>query len=791
MPTQQDSLDPTSLGSDLPELQRQLADAQRRLLLTLEAAGAAGAWRWDMRTQRLTADARFAVMTGQDPLELAEGVPTSRFFNGIHPGDVARVRIAVAGILAGAAVFSKDYRLLREDGGVRWIHADGGTILDDDDQPIEFIGTLVDVTDRKRTEDHLRIAQTAGQVGTFEHAAGYGTVSVSHQFCSLLGLHPTSALPVRTINLLVHPEDPQVIDRTAPAEARPGRNIEFRITRADTGEMRWLARRGEYVPDLEGRGFRYIGVIYDITESKRIEERLRLLNEALSESVRERTRERDQVWQNSRDLLTIIGANGLIRDLNPAWTSILGYKTSELVGRPFADLATDADRDAARMLASGEAGARRETIEFALPVADGSRRWFSWSATVDGDLTFAYGRDITAERQQAEILRETEDQLRQSQKMEAVGQLTGGIAHDFNNMLTGVIGSLDVMKRRIADRRYDDLGRFMDAAVTSAERAAALTHRLLAFSRRQSLDPKPTDVVQLIASMRDLLGRTLGEQITLETILTDHCWQAVTDANQLESAVLNLVINARDAMPDGGRLTISVANESLSNRSGGNDELTSGDYVVVSVADNGEGMPQEVIEKAFDPFFTTKPIGQGTGLGLSMIYGFARQSGGHVKLASVLGEGTSVSLYLPRNTDPERAAEPAPTVSTPRGRGESVLIVEDDAAVRLLVVAVLEELGYIAIEAPDGHHALPILQSGARVDLLISDVGLPGLNGRQLADMARLWRPELPVLFITGYAAMAATRADFLSPGMDMILKPFVVGDLASKIRTALGVTLE
>jgi PAS domain S-box-containing protein len=788
VPTQQDLPDGSSPESDLADVQRQLIDARRRLNLTLEAAGAAGSWRWDITRQRLTADARFAALTGQDALDLAEGVPTSCFFNGIHPEDVARVRIAVAGILAGAAVFSKEYRLLREDGGSRWIHAEGRAVLDDADQPVAFSGTLVDVTARKRTEDQLRVAQTAGQVGTFEYVDGSATVSVSHQFCRLVGLHPTSTLPVRTINLLVHPEDRPLIDRTWTTKPRLERNIEFRITRADTGETRWLARRGEYVQDLEATGLRYIGVIYDITESKRIEERLRLANEALSESVRERTRERNQVWQNSRDLLTIVDADGAIRDVNPAWSAILGFEPADLLGRPFVELVKDEDRERARQLISHQLEEPHEAVEFELMASDGSPRWFSWSATAEGNLIYAYGRHITAERRQAEILRETEDLLRQSQKMEAVGQLTGGIAHDFNNMLTGVIGSLDVMKRRIAARRYDELGQFMEAAISSAERAAALIHRLLAFSRRQSLDRKPIDVIGLIASMRDLLDRTLGEQIKLDIVLPQYCWHAVTDANELESAVLNLVINARDAMPNGGRLTIEVKNASLADRRTARaDDLASGDYVVVCVADNGEGMAPEVIEKAFDPFFTTKPIGQGTGLGLSMVYGFARQSGGHVKIASSPGQGTSVYLYLPRNTAPVQVAAPITAVATPRGQGETVVIVEDDASVRLLVVAVLEELGYRAVEASDGNQALPILQSSMQVDLLISDVGLPGLNGRQLADIVRQTRPDLPVLFMTGYAAMAASRADFLAPAMDMIAKPFAVEVLANKIQSMLA----
>ncbi|WIJ25837.1 PAS domain S-box protein [Devosia sp. RR2S18] len=787
MLTNEDMDESGSSQVELAELQRQIKDARHRLELTLEAAGAAGGWVWDIAARRLTADPRFAALTGQDPLELAQGVPTSKFFTSIHPEDVRRIRLAVAGMLAGAEVFSKDFRLQREDGGIRWVHAHGGTVLNEQDQPIRFHGTLIDVTDRKRTEDQLRVAQTAGEIGTFEHTEGYGTVAVSRQFCRLLGLHPTNVLPVRTINLLVHPEDRPIIDPKLPSKPRSERNIEFRITRADTGETRWLARRGEYQEDMETSGLRYIGVLYDITDSKRIEERLRLSNEALSENVRERTRERNQVWQNSRDLLTVVGVDGVIRDVNPAWHTVLGYEEASLIGRAFVDLANGQERDQAQRLVAFNRSSPPASEEVALVGAGGSLHVFSWDAAAEGELIYLYGHDITAERKQAEILQETEALLRQSQKMEAVGQLTGGIAHDFNNMLTGIIGSLDIMKRRIANKRYDELDKFMSAAITSAQRAASLTHRLLAFSRRQSLDRKPTDVVPLINSIRDLLTRTLGERITLQTVLPESCWRAVTDANQLESALLNLAINARDAMPDGGQLRIEVANVTFAEGiTSSVDEVPVGDYLRIAVIDTGEGMPTEVLDKAFDPFFTTKPIGQGTGLGLSMIYGFVRQSGGHVEIASTVGKGTTVSVYLPRDHGAPSITS-SPTIErTPLGEGETVLVVEDDPAVRLLVVDVLQELGYLALEAADSDGALPILQSSARLDLLISDVGLPGLNGRQLADLARQSRPELRVLFITGYAAMAASRSDFLGAGMDMITKPFAMDDLATKIRQML-----
>ena len=385
-----------------------------------------------------------------------------------------------------------------------------------------------------------------------------------------------------------------------------------------------------------------------------------------------------------------------------------------------------------------------------------------------------------------------EDALRHAQKMEAVGQLTGGIAHDFNNMLTGIIGSLDLMQRYIAAGRSDEIGRFTDAAVSSAHRAAALTHRLLAFSRRQSLDRRPLDPNQLVASLEDLFQRTKGAHITLKVQLGHDIWPVNTDASQLENALLNLVINARDAMPNGGELLIETANSYLD----GTDITTpepvkAGDYVMLGVCDNGTGMAPKILAKAFDPFFTTKPIGQGTGLGLSMIYGFAQQSGGHVTLHSEPGQGTCVRLYLPRlhgtslaSSLPASLSEAAPVALA----GEAVVVVEDDPAVRMLVVNVLDELGYTAHQAADARTALPLLESDLRVDLLVTDVGLPGMNGRQLAEIARQHRPGLRILFMTGYAEKAAERQGFLEDGMDMVAKPFSIDVLATKIRSMISV---
>jgi PAS domain S-box-containing protein len=763
--------------------------AERRLQMMVDAAGATCSWDWDIPGKRLVADARFAVITQQDPVALADGVATRHFFNAIHPDDLAKVKLAVAGILAGSEVFSKEYRLLRNDGGYRWVQASGRAILNDEDEPVRFVGTLVDITEQKRVNEQLRIAQSAGGIGTFEQIVGYNTLSVSAQLCRLFGLHPTRILPVRTLNNLIHPDDGPVFDLDDPDRLRIETNSEFRVRRADDGEERWLARRGEFVDNIQSSGRRYVGVVFDITEARQTQERLRQANQELSDIARESLRERNRVWKNSRDVLVVMDTGGILRDVNPAWTQVLGYPASEVIGKTFLEFVRASDRDQVRDELTRATGNTHSALETQIVHRDGTPRTISWMTSREEKRVYAYGRDVTIEKQQKAILEDTEDRLRQSQKMEAVGQLTGGIAHDFNNMLTGVIGALSIIKRRIAANRLDELDKFIDAATVSAHRAASLTHRLLAFSRRQSLNRELVDVGQLLASMEDLFRRTLGEQIVLRLDVASHTWKAVTDANQLESAILNLVINARDAMPEGGTLTIETANVVMAEPDPARGEtLQPGPYMVLAVRDTGIGMSPATIEKAFDPFFTTKPIGQGTGLGLSMIYGFAKQSGGHVRIESRVGEGTTIRLYLPGSQEEASAQAPAfgSGSAPPRGEGETVLVVEDDDSVRMLVVDVLKELGYRVIEAIDGNQALPTIEGTGRIDLMVSDVGLPGLNGRQLAEIAIAARPTLKVLFITGYAATAASRADFLAPGMQMITKPFAIDDLAQKVRELL-----
>lgn len=759
---------------------QQLSATQERIRQAQAIAGAAGAWEWDVETDRLFADVRFAELYGLDPVAASHGMPTKVFYSAVHAEDRMRLRIAVAGVMHGADLFAKDYRVVGADGAVRWVSARGGADRDAYNAPLRFRGVLSDITEQKRIEEQLHVAQTAGGVGTFEYIGGFGTVSVSGQFCRLLGLHPTDTLPVRTINGLVHPDDPSLIGGVRDSGADALSYLECRVIRADTGETRWLARRGEHRNDGHTLGDRFLGVIYDITASKLAEAQLRQFAETLEIRVAERTRERDRVWNNARELLVVIGPQGDIQAASPSWRALLGR--TPIHGDSFFDHMHD--EDARRMRFALPQG-RLTNFEARHEAADGALRWISWNTSREDDLVYGYGRDVTDEKGRAQALAETAEQLRQAQKMEAVGQLTGGIAHDFNNMLTGVIGALDITRRRMSEGRYQDLDRFMEAAVTSAQRAAGLTHRLLAFSRRQTLDPRPVDLSRLVGSMEDMLRRTLGEQVTLEVALQSDTMLAVSDTNQLENAILNLAINARDAMPGGGVLTLRTANATLDAAYAAlHDGVSPGDYVAVIVSDTGQGMPADVISKAFDPFYTTKPIGQGTGLGLSMVYGFMKQTGGHVRIDSKVGEGSTISLYLPVHTgDVELFAQPSDPQPAPRGSGETVLVVEDDRAVRLLIVEALHELGYDALEAADSLEALPIIESGRALDLLITDVGLPGLNGRQLAEIARQTRPGLPILFVTGYAANAVVRADFLGPGMDMVAKPFAMDDLAAHIR--------
>lgn len=441
-------------------------------------------------------------------------------------------------------------------------------------------------------------------------------------------------------------------------------------------------------------------------------------------------------------------------------------------------------------------GAWRWHLARAVPIRDTEGRIIRWVGTntdiQDQKEVSAALTDINAAlesrvNERTQQLREAEEKLRQAHKMEAVGQLTGGLAHDFNNLLQGISGALDRIQSRIANGKWSDVDRFLKAAMDAANRAAALTHRLLAFSRQQTLDPRPANINHLIAGLDDLIRQTMGPAIEVTVACADDLWPTKIDVPQLENALLNLCINARDAMPDGGKLAIETANRLLDDAAARERDVPPGEYVSVSVTDTGTGMTPEIMARAFDPFFTTKPLGQGTGLGLSMIYGFVRQSGGQVRMYSEVAHGTAVRLYLPRYFGALEKETPPHGEPMDRGSGETVLVVDDDPTVRMLVTEVLSENAYNILEATDGPSAARLIESDCRIDLLITDVGLPGgMNGRQIADAARMRRPDLKVLFITGYAESSAVTNGNLGPGMAVLAKPFAMSTLGSKIRTML-----
>ncbi|MES2492487.1 MAG: ATP-binding protein [Pseudomonadota bacterium] len=604
----------------------------------LAVAAASGTWNWDIPGEILHVDRKFAELYGIAAEAGLAGVPASKFFSAIHPMDRARIRIAVAGILAGAELFSKEFRVVGVDGLSRWVHGRGQCHFDADEQPVRFTGLLVDVTERKRTEERLRIAQSAGGVGTFEYIDGYATASVSDEFCRLLGLHPASVLPAQTINSVVVAGQDLLIPGPHGEVMPSALDGTFEIVRNDDGAHRWIERRGEVL--REGLGYRLVGVVYDVTKAKEQEAKLLELNETLE------------------------------------------YRVEQAV----------ADRRAA------------------------------------------------------------EDALRQSQKMEAVGQLTGGIAHDFNNLLMAISSSLYLLKKRMpSDPQVE---RLIENALQGAQRGAALTQRMLAFARRQDLKPVHVAVPDLVNGMLDLLDRTLGPAWSIECEFPDFLPPVVADANQLEMAILNLAVNARDAMSDGGPIRIVAETRDWPPELVG--ELKPGNYLRLSVIDSGTGMDEETLARAMEPFFTTKGVGKGTGLGLSMIHGLANQLNGTFTLQSAPAKGTIASLWLPAGLGPIEASVQRVTETRSLTHNLKILAVDDDPLILMNTAELLEDMGHEVIEAMSGAKALALFAEHGDIDLVITDQAMPGMMGTHLAEQIELVRPDIPLILATGYGDLPA-----------------------------------
>jgi PAS domain S-box-containing protein len=617
----------------------------------------------------------------------------------------------------------------------------------------------------------------------FTAAAGGGNTYVSPQFCAFTGQTAEQVLR-EGWSACLHPDDvapTYAARRQTLAEGTPF-EIEYRFRRHD-GVYRWFLGRSVPVRDEAGEIVSWIGTGTDIDARKKAEAALVESNATLEQRVAARTRELERIFNLSTDIIAVSNFAGEFVALSPAWERITGHSVAAGIGNPIAAHLHPDDVGETEAVRASLHGGEPASVVNRYRRADGNYCWLSWHSVPlpDEQLIYSVARDITAER-------EREEQLRQSQKMEVVGQLTGGVAHDFNNLLTIILGSLELLQRGLgnADPR---LSRRVEAAMDGAKRAAALTHRLLAFSRRQPLAPRAIDVNRLLAGMSDMLHRTLGEAVAVDVVPAAGLWPALADANQLENAVLNLAVNARDAMPAGGLLTIETQNAYLDEpTAAAPSDAAAGQYVMIAVSDNGAGMSPEVKAKLFEPFFTTKPQGQGTGLGLAQVYGFIKQSDGHVEVFSESGEGTTIRLYLPRPRG-ESLAESMPVVDTAphNGAGETILLVEDEEGVRNFGAEILEELGYRVLTAEHGVAALAVLDAHPELALLFTDVVLTGpMNGRMLADEAARRRPNLPVLFTTGYTSDAIIHHGRLDEGINFIGKPFTAAALAQAIRQAL-----
>ena len=797
----------------------------------LSAAEYIGAWSLDLDTLELSASATCRSTFGRD------GNASFTYDDlraTIHPEDCERMTSAVARSIESGCDYDIEYRIVTPTGELRWVDIRGQVALDDTGRPCRMSGISIDMTSRRSAEarrrsrqqlserlrdldDPAEIAYAAADLlgRTLQVSrAGYGTIDPVAETITIE--RDWNADGVQSLaGVLRFREYGSYIDELKRGETVvvDDARLDPRTTLTADALIGISARSFINMPVTEHGGL--VGLLYvnhrdtrhwtdddlafvrEVGERTRAavarriaEEQLRSLAASLESQVAERTRERDRTWNNSQDLLVVVDQAGVFQAANPAWERILGWTQSEVVGHRHTDFSHPDD-------VAGSEGALQVATHRRLPRhenrmrhRDGSYRWIAWVASPDDGLVYASGRHITAEKEAALELEAAQEQLRQSQKMEAVGQLTGGLAHDFNNLLTGITGSLELLEVRLAQGRTNEIDRYVRSAQSATKRAAALTHRLLAFSRRQTLDPRIVDVNRLIADLEELVRRTVGPQIEVEVVGATGLWSAFIDANQLENALLNLCINARDAMPDGGRLTIETSNKWIDERSARERDLVAGQYIALCVTDTGTGMTPDTAARAFDPFFTTKPLGAGTGLGLSMVYGFARQSGGQVRVYTELGQGTTMCLYLPRQVGIDDVSQVDAEVRPHRARqeGRTVLVVDDEPTVRMLVLEIVEGETLAALEAVDGAGALTILRSDARIDLLITDVGLPGgINGRQVADAARLQRPDLPVLFITGYAENAAVGNGHLGHGMSLLTKPFSVVTLTRRIHELIG----
>ncbi len=773
--------------TELHEAEVALREGEQRYQLFTDYASD---WIWEM-----DADLRFsffserlAEITGVDPGQL---IGKRRWEITEEDTDAEHWRRHRADLEAHRPFHDFRYSVSRPFGRLLYLSLSGKPRFDEHGVFQGYRGTAREITEEVLAQQAL--AHSERRLAEAAHMAKLGYVTwdeerdrpihASEEYIRTLGLGSVEEFLERIKSRkqlhqdFIHPED---IDRCnaeimSAVAATRNTELEHRIVRPD-GEVRHVRAIGERVADAQGRTIRSHVSIQDITDLRRAEAALRE-NEARFRAI----------FENTSDIIAVISPDGTMLMQSPSVTELLGYLPEERVGESATKYVHAEDLDKVADAVERLMKKPNELVSLRLRLRHKDRSWRIFDTlgrnAIEvpgiGGLVFT-SRDVTAQV-------ELEEHLRQAQKMEAVGQLTGGVAHDFNNILGIVLGNLEIAKDRLAPG--SGLSRYLESAIQATQRGATLTQRLLAFSRKQPLRPESVHVDRLTRSMSDMLRRSLGETIEIEIAGDAGLWPCRVDPGQLENVLLNLAINARDAMPEGGRLTIESTNMHLGDDyTAAQEELEPGQYVRVAVTDTGVGMSADVIERVFDPFFTTKEVGRGSGLGLSMVYGFAKQSGGHVSIDSEEGRGTTIELYLPRHYGNEGATEEEETTElTSAARGEVVLVVEDDADLRRLIVAILRSFGFSVLEAATAAAALDVFDKAPSIDLVLSDVVLPGgLSGRQLAEELKRRNPKLPVLFTSGYAESAIHNQGHLDPGVLLLQKPFRKADVGRAVHKAL-----
>ncbi len=748
----------------------------------MQQASRIGSAELDLRTRSIYWSDEVYRMLGLHPGSIAP--ETDLFMAAVHPDDRRAILDATERGFSGQQVDPFEFRMVASDNAVRWFYRQAGFVRDAQGEPTSYIATYVDITERKaaeeemrRSQEHLARVQSVAKISSAEIDLRTHEGYWSDEIYKMFGLPPGTVRPEPEAFFARIYSDDRPLVRDAMERGLRGERIEpfeFRVPGPD-GTIRWFYRQSEFVRDSDGNPIRYIATYVDVTERKAAEERYRLTFDSAPVGIAH------------------VDLEGRFILVNRALCTMLGYSGTELIGTNFRAILHPGDIAVSNGHARRSIGGSEDwaSWESRFIRKDGRVVWTSLTTTMSGPATdparFAicvYG-DITALKEGAARRLELEEQLQQSQKMEAVGRLTGGVAHDFNNLLTVVLGNLELIREAVESDAK--LVRQIDAAVMAGQRGADLTHRLLAFSRRQALEPVIVDINKRVRELVPLLRRTLGETIEIKPNLGADLWNAIIDPGQLESAILNLAVNSRDAMPDGGALEISTDSVSVDEAyAAGRTELAIGPYVRVSVSDTGDGMPPEVLERAFEPFFTTKEVGKGTGLGLSMVYGFAKQSGGHASIYSEPGRGTTVTLLLPAAES--KGSEPMSHKAGPAVRGtETILVVEDDPAVRAVTVAFLEALGYRVLGAGTVAEGMTLFEANRDIALVLTDVILPGgEDGAILARRARGLRPDIRVLFMSGYTEDVVMHNGRLDPGIMLLRKPFTRSQLAEKVRAAM-----